>query len=1810
MAKNLQDTSQNINHSFTKGLNKDSDPSFVQDGMWTHARNAVNNTIEGDLGAISNETSNFLCAITGATMPASIVDKYIIGAIQLFSDKWLVYTAGHNSQGQSKMSEIGLLEENSCTYRPIVQDACLGFDKRYLISGVSREKEDCTWQAYWADGLNPDRYLNVGDPQTWPTSDYVWVGLAPNMNYYSNGANTTFLWPGVRWQKLCTDSSNTTETSPGVWPTGHPVPGCITCDEFNVLDCDKIRLARLMETPCLKVQKGESGGTLRNGTYYATIAYSIKGQKVTDYFSASNTQPLWSINDLSCSLTITVQADDVNFDEFILVIVQNINQGTVAKQVGTYSTKTTRIEFDQLKEDLISVPVEQLPIQTPVFEKSNQIAEVNNYLLRVGPTSKFDFNYQPLANLITAKWASVEYPGNYYVKGGGKGSYLRDEVYTFFIRWVYDTGDKSASYHIPGRAPVFYTVPSNGSSLLERADLTDRNSLTSDDQVFEVYNTATSVPEPALVGTTLDDGGFVLATGNMGYWESTEIYPDNQDYIWNASAHCWTGKENSPSPVYDLCGLPIRHHKFPDNCLNNNTIHFNPSTSTTTQANIPQIRLMSVYFDNIIAPKDNDGNDIPGIVGYEILRGSREGNKSIIAKGMINNFRSYPIKGNAARGRTGLYPNYPFNTITPIGSSTNSSDNNYRYNDPYIGNGNYAQNIPIDLTTFHSPDTMFSSPFLSTTELKLYGYMSGYSNQNFQDPDQHPEFKLLSDIAVVIMFLGGLTEAIISFIGKYDKKVSSFTSPGYASDATGITIYPVAIGAAASAQAGATLYDTSIAAYYSAGGSVADALTYIATGLRPILAGINTVKDTTLGIQVALGGAAVSGDEYTYTVPKLDYLPLPFRVLGGINQALYYFSEGADVTLNIIYALLPYRQFAMQSIAYGFYSNMTTENLATDTVRFKIDESFYIRNTIQEVPRYQNSAGVYFSYNINNLKRSDTVTLRTVDGTGALNGPKLLNIDKSLVTMGTIQQSIGTYPWLPGELPDFETINTPFSLPIASHYGGIKVRLRNQYGQLQSIKQIPISPCEQKIGTAGNNFTPVTTSITCPGIITNSNSTLILNTLQRTPIFFGGDTFINRYTEKNTMFFFFDWLYGQPNGFEYNYYLHSMIQNPRFRVNSIKYDVSNFAPLSFSSPAPGTGSEPSTFYNLDYYVNNSRKYDYANDQPTGVLDKYPGLFGVKESKFYLANSSVKDYFVESDVLVDFRTQGDTEGEKHYDPYRYTNLPSMFNMNPDIITRGNVYRYDYSLSISKAFTQYFSQGNLQSRYYDPNVAKLCYTYLPDRLYYSLPQQNESFKDSWFVYLPNNYNEFKSQISGVKSINKSGIFITFINDSPLMFQGVDTLQTDLGTKVTIGDGGLFSQPGQSVSNADKPYEYGSSQNRLGVISTPAGLFYMSENQAKIFNYAGGLKEISQIGLKWWFSIFLPYKLTVDFPNYPWQDNPVAGIGCQSLYDNTNSIIYFSKKDYQLKEELKNQVGYVSLITTGKDRGKGDYFTLNGVGRYLIGDPRLFDDASWTLSYDPKNNFWISFHDWHPDLNLPTKTTFLTTKKNTIWKHNYACDSYCNYYGQDHPFEVEIPVITGETVTTVKSVQYALECYKRSNVNCVDQFQVLDFNFDKAVVFNSEQVSGYLNLNIFPKNNITLSLEYPKPNPFILVEPNVQPLPGFEILFSKEENKYRFNQFWDITKDRGEFPIGSGYPPQGTLIPGTTELFGNYPQEFLWVTQPNGYIKTLNPNNMDINKPFLQRKKFRHYLNFLHLRRDVSSNINMILKLTSTKNQISPR
>lgn len=1803
MAKQQQSTPENLN-SFIKGLHKDSDPAFIQEGMWTHARNAVNNTVEGDVGTLSNEGSNKLCAVAGATMPTPF--KYIIGMIHLFSDKWIIFTAGHNSETiiTSSMSEIGLFEEDSCSYRPIVQDACLNFCKTNLISGASRVIEDCSWQIYWADGLNPDRYINVGDPQLWPSlTNWTWAGQGPNINYYLNlnDPSITSLWPGVSWKERTT------------------VGNCEFIEYENELNCDALRLARLMDTPCLTLSIGEGSGALENGSYYAVIAYTLKGEKVTDYFAPSNVQPIYTVDSAQGSLILDVTADSSHFDEFVLVLVANINENTIAREIGYYSTKTKRIAIDKYPPSLVSVSASSIGLIHPIFEKSDQITELNSYLLRIGPTSKLDFNYQPLANLINAEWVAVEYPSDYYFKGGSKTNYLRDEVYTFFIRWIYNTGDKSASYHIPGRAPVQWGP--NG--IWENGNYSNTDSFPGDTKLFQTINTAT---QTSTSSTVLDDGGVIVASGNMGYWQSTEFYPDDRPDIYNSSYYEWTGKYNQPSLNYDLCGTPVRHHKFPEDVIYDSATG-NISTATGSNhfrkdpvTGALYIRIMGVKFNNITLPKDNDGNDIPGIVGYEILRGSREGNKTIIAKGMVNNFRSYERQGVTANTRKGLYANYPYNTIRPLGYSTNANDHNYLYNDPYIKNVNsnndvVNQGLPKDIVSFHSPDTSFRNPYLSTGELKIYGHLSGVARQRFIEPQGHPKFKLITNDALWFMLIAALADALLSSGGQKHINYPQGSFQNWFSadwnlangnggpsaafyDANNITggfpnqfdqVWNIAT------QASQTTFNN----YASTLGFVTDAFNPATDGLAIAATNHNNLSATNGGI---FNGATYTHDLSGYAMMPTWVNALLTIVNPGSNQMIFYFMEGARAALDLLYAVGPYRQYALQLLGHGLYDTFNRP-AQTDTKRFKVADAFYMfKNTSQEVRNYTNTTtGATEQYTINNYKRPKLLVLRTERANNnETDGPKFLTgSDLSLVTLG-IADDYNLGPKINDQKKSYE-----FDSPIASHYAALKVDLDDQYGQLRSITQLPITPCEQDIPTLPPQVFNVT--VTLPNgtqVVHTYNKKVIPSTIE----LFGGDTYVCRFTEKNPMFFFYDWLYGDPNGYPYNYLDSQMIGEPRYWTNSNKYDISQFQLTNipafvalFNNANLGYGFAPNSYFNLD-----NQNYNRTNDN-TGI---YPGFQFAKDSYFYLSASGVRDFVVESDVLLDFREVGTFDYEKCYQPYMYTDLNTMFRMDKITATEGNYYIYDYSLSINRLTNRFTSFGFLQSVYYDPNVAQLCYTYLPNTITYSLPQADSETTDHWFMYLPFNRKDFKSQISSVKTFAKTGALVTFKNDSPLVFQGVDTLEMDgSGTKVIIGDGGLFAREPQNLVVADKPYMYGSSQGRLSVISTPAGLYYISQEQGKIFAYGQGLEEINQAGMKWWYDQFLPSKLLEDFPDFPYVDNPVAGIGTQAIYDNSNSVLYFCKKDYALKEFDDNGVplaGRVQYFNNGKV-SSFLYTPIDSSGKLLppvylpLGDPLIFTDASWTTSYDPKSKFWISFHDWHPNLTLPTKGSFVTIKDNALYAHNQDCNEYCNFYGVQYPFEVEFPISTGQSVTTLKSVQYVLECYRRDNKYCLDQFHVLDYNFDKLVVYNSEQISGYLNLNVFPKNNITLSLNYPKLN----TNNN-----SFDVLFSKEENKYRINQFWDITKDRGEFPVGSGYPPQGQLIPDSTVLLGNYPENMLWLTDASGYKKSINPFAVNYDKPQLQRKKFRHMVNYMHLSKQDSKDTNMILKLFNSKNQFSYR
>ena len=1462
-------SSVNIN-TFTKGMNKDVAPSFEGQQAWWHARNAANNSEDGDIGMIGNEPSNLSCGVIPYT---------VIGAIHRYGDEWIVFSTDNVS------SEIGRFDDSECKYTTLVNDPCLNFTKKHLITGAAKENFDCTWEVYWDDANNPSRALNIDD---------------------------------IPWKK--------------VQITGPDIDGdpCVRYEiiEPKKLDCQEIRLAPLVDTPCIELDKATDGGMLRNGTYQAFIAYVENEQKVTDYIGISNLQSLFSHQGSDSSLNIKVSNLDQDYYYYELVLLMR-NQGqTLAKRIGLYSTEQSDINIDFIDPALPAIDLKLIPLRSPAYEKSESMFVVNDWLIRQGPTEQFDFNYQPIANQIQTNWVINSLSSKYYTLGGNKLGFMRDEQYAFFIRWIYNTGERSSSYHIPGRAPENY----NGT--MENEIVFGDNVLNTDGEpLFKVYNTATAtnlnLNEPQ------EDNSLVIARGKMGYWESTELYPSNRPDIWG-----------------NLCGKPIRHHKMPDESIGgaNSPLHI----STTDGDNI---NLVGVEFTNIGRPKYNDGSYIENVVGYEILRGSRQGARSILAKGMFKNMRKYdiPDSENILGNSQGLYPNYPYNSLQHDvffqDGTRNKTTENFCDQGDFTGSiGHYEplKGFTKDVFSFHAPDLMFAKPFLNAYETKIYGNIHGKSAGRFTPSEDHPQFKLLRPAAASLAVVIGIGYALNAVQGTTNKKalpvqglnpvyapwfVGGFTNGGTVTG--GFTAAPASIGGLAIGNAiWDILLDELIGGFVDFADIYAGGI--ISSAQLNVQGAANFVKTAVPGTQ---GGGIEEGT--VYDKPEAA-MPNLLRGVLGVSLAQKNIAIGGDEIIDLFYNMVSYYDFVLKYNSTGFFNNFAKIN-QNDIFRTKNNDSNYIGSS------FQTFDGI--KYKINNLFRPSTVAVST---------------EKELAIPTTVDYSrfaLGGYVRTDGSVNDFQnSLIKDFSkaerqTSISALYGALKFNFDNQYGQLDGIKQIQMRGCVELLD---NNLPP--------------------EALYTSKPIFSGDVSINRYTEKCIMPIFTNFLKGQPNGHAFDYSLYVNIPYPRFWLNSTKFDISNMA-REVATLGLASGNWEDALPTGQYYLDRGS----GNCQSTNLFGSLFGgsggggnlnpAFQMKRAYMYTHINGINEFFVESEVNLAYRDWEDSPDKRFYDAYEYNDLGVLFHA--DNIKADNFYKYDDSLSGSKFPTQMTSFGQVQPRDYDPYVSETCFVSYPKRLIYSLQAQEESKRDYWRVFLNNNYKDFKNEVSVIKPINKNGALIFFPYLSPQMFQGLDTLKTQLDTKLTIGDGGLFSQPFQNVANADLSNEYGSCESLRGVINTPLGLFFISQQQGKIFQYAGkGMDPISNNGMKWWFNKYLPSRFIKQFPsseNTQWTDNPVAGVGCQVMYDSVDDIVYFMKKDYQLKPDYIGQATFVDRPFKPVE--------IRGEARVPvsidIGDPIYFDDCSWTVSYDPKSKAWISFHDWHPELALPSINHFFTTK-----------------------------------------------------------------------------------------------------------------------------------------------------------------------------------------------------------------------------------------
>lgn len=638
-------------------------------------------------------------------------------------------------------------------------------------------------------------------------------------------------------------------------------------------------------------------------------------------------------------------------------------------------------------------------------------------------------------------------------------------------------------------------------------------------------------------------------------------------------------------------------------------------------------------------------------------------------------------------------------------------------------------------------------------------------------------------------------------------------------------------------------------------------------------------------------------------------------------------------------------------------------------------------------------------------------------------------------------------------------------------------------------------------------------------------SNLLTTQTMTSDIIFGGDQYVGRFAIKRKLSYFTQTLFDVPDGSEFNYIKYPNIIYPRFWINTEKYDSEEVRSLQLAS----------TKHNFD-----CRNSDNS-------------LFIIKGRYFYLSNAGVADFYVESEYNPTNWDWDETINGRHYDTFNYTDLSDL--LRSDRLSYDNKYIYDKTYL--KPLTEVFVAKQLRD--FDPNTGN-CFTKLKNRVIYSQPATKEQIKDNWRVYLPNNYLDFSKEsgeLTTVKSFGRERLIFLFDRSSPYITMGVDQLETEQGIKVTLGDGGLFARNPQRLLYTD--YSHGSSQSRWAFINTQYGAFYPSQRAGKVFMFDGErINDISRNGMKWWFEQNLPFKLIQQFPKFQDIDNPLTGVSLVSAFDNTDEVYYLSKVDYRVKDDFIGRAKYDEDLNVIK---------INS-SPVKLGDPRFFEDCSWTISYDPKSQQWISFHDWHPTWTVQSENHFLTFKNRKLWRHNATCTSFCNFYGTDYPFEIEFATSNGQLTSTLSNLEWSMEAYKYYD-SCYDPYHLLDYNFDEMVVYNSEQCSGLLKLNLRPKQ---ISSPYP-----------IFGTSKVDVEYSKVEQKYRVNQFWDLTRDRGEFTSKQ------------IQMFN---------MQGNGYRKTLERRYFDYNKNQFDRKKFRHNYQKVILRRSINNDIKMIFKFNNNK------
>lgn len=409
-----------------KGMVKNTNPLFNQDGTYPFALNAMLGSREGDAGTITNEEGNEPCFST--------IEGHIqIGAVNLNNGNTVIFSTDNTT------SVISLQDACKCTVKTLIISNCLNFKTYHQIDAKARVIRGCESIIYFTDNYNSYRSINI---------DKLDAYLNPGYTVASANAD-----PANGWN-------------------------CIKFNHFPSFEIPSLNVEEVYDT----------GGRLKPGSYQFAVRYLdvnlnptnwiyitnpvtiIQDSYGMDYDSIAGSKPYTEAdqNYTKKSIQLDLTSLDASYKYYEVAIIEcstGISQITNVYISDRQLFNGNNDSFIYRGFDAVNyrmTTIDELNIDSIYINTVEAHNQVDDRLLLANVTTyEYDWAAVQRACLLNkATWSikniaddklNIKTDTKYATYTFDKKSFLTDEVYAFGLVLIFKNGLKSPVFHLPGR---------------------------------------------------------------------------------------------------------------------------------------------------------------------------------------------------------------------------------------------------------------------------------------------------------------------------------------------------------------------------------------------------------------------------------------------------------------------------------------------------------------------------------------------------------------------------------------------------------------------------------------------------------------------------------------------------------------------------------------------------------------------------------------------------------------------------------------------------------------------------------------------------------------------------------------------------------------------------------------------------------------------------------------------------------------------------------------------------------------------------------------------------------------------------------------------------------------------------------------------------------------------------------------------------------------------------------------------------------------------------------------------------------------